>query len=111
MSTIKLSRRDFFQRAAVLGASATVGGILLSACRGGGGGSSSYTCTDTSGLEPGDIQMRTTTNYMDKTATPNQWCHNCTHWQPAGENECGGCAVLKGPIHAEGWCTLWVATA
>lgn len=32
----------------------------------------------------------------------SQSCANCSWFQPPG-----GCAVVKGPVSARGWCRLW----
>lgn len=104
MAKRPLSRRDFLERAALIGvASAGVG--LLGACTSGGGGA--LTCTDTTGLAPADVQMRETLQYVDASPEANKNCLNCQLYTPAAEGECGGCTVVKGPIHPLGYCTSW----
>lgn len=106
----KLSRRTFLERAALLGAAAIAGPALLTACNGGGGGEGEgggLTCTDTSGLTPQESQMRTTLNYVDASATEGQNCTNCALYTAGADGECGGCTLLQGPIHPEGWCSSW----
>jgi hypothetical protein len=110
MQNAKLNRRDFLQRAAVLGATAVAGSTFIAACnREGGGGGGGLSCMDTTGLTPADIATRTSMNYVDQTTNPEQPCRTCALYQPAAEGACGGCTLVKGPIHPEGWCTAWVA--
>ena len=111
----KLSRRAFLERAALLGAAAVAGPALLAACNSGGGGGEGggggLTCTDTTGLTDAEIQMRTSLNYVDASATDGQNCQNCSLYTAGAEGECGGCTLLKGPIHPEGWCSSWAAAS
>lgn len=111
----KLNRRDFLQRAAVLGAATVGGSAFLAACQSGGGesgggGGGGFACDDLSGLTDAEKATRAGVNYADQSTTEGQNCANCTHYTAAAAGECGGCAVVKGPIHPEGWCTLWVTT-
>lgn len=109
----KLNRREFIERAAVVGAA----GVVVFACnKGGGGGAAAggggggLTCTDVSGLAPADAQLRTTVAYVDQSPEAGKTCSNCSLFTaPAAEGECGGCTAVKGPIHPDGYCTLWVA--
>ncbi len=111
----KLNRRDFLQRAAVLGAATVGGSAFLAACQSGGGesggGGGGFACDDVSGLTDAEKATRQGVNYIDQTTTEGQMCSNCTHFTSAGATACGSCAVVKGPIHPDGWCTLWVAAA
>lgn len=111
MNTTKLNRRDFLQRAAVLGAAAVAGSALVSACKSGGGegGGGGLSCTNTAGLSAAEIQTRTQFNYVDQTPDASQPCTACALWLPAGEGECGGCTLVKGPINPNGWCSSFAA--
>ena len=31
------------------------------------------------------------------------------HYKAGGKNECGGCTLVKGPIHPQGYCNSWAA--
>lgn len=119
-----LNRRDFFKRAAILGALAAGGASVLAACdnkdagggaakapeaKAGAGAGDELNCMSTEGLEPAQISVRESLAYVDKTEKPDQDCTNCMHWKPEGDDECGGCAIVPGPIHPKGWCTGWVA--
>ena len=68
-------------------------------------------CTDTSGLTAEEAAVRTTLAYVDKSPDPSKPCSGCALYKPAGEGQCGGCQVMKGPIHPEGTCKSWVKKA
>ena len=133
MSEEKLNRRDFFRRAAVVGASVAGAGMLLSACekggdakgggkadksgadkkaKGGDKGGGELTCTDTSGLTDAEKKTRESLKYVDKSPKPDKNCLNCKlYTQPKEEGGCGGCTVVAGPIHPKGYCISWQAAA
>jgi hypothetical protein len=75
--------------------------IAVAGCKG------RVSCADTSGLAPADAKARSDQNYLDTTPDPNKACSSCSHWIASAEG-CGGCAVLKGPINANGTCNLFV---
>lgn len=66
-------------------------------------------CMHTDGLAPAQVTVRESLKYTDATDNPDQDCTNCAHWMPAENGACGGCRVVPGPIHPDGWCTIWVA--
>jgi hypothetical protein len=125
-----ITRRGFVQRLGVLGTLGLGGATLLSACGGGEEAPSSeaapqaaapaaapaaaqegdFSCTDVSGLTEQERQMREQLQYVDHSPAPDQHCTNCQLYIEAAEGEqCGGCQLLKGPIHPDGYCTSWVA--
>ncbi len=69
-------------------------------------------CNDLSGLTEREISMREQLEYIAQSEDPKQVCKNCRFWQPAqpGDN-CGGCQLIKGPIHPNAWCKSWMALA
>ena len=94
------NRRNFI-RLSVLG-----GAALAAGC--GGGGGSSLTCTDTTGLAPADTALRTSQQYSDASTHGADKCSACRFYTAAAEaSACGSCQVLRGPIHPDGWCTLF----
>ena len=117
-----MNRKDFLLS---LGALLAGGTAVLSGC--GGGGEQAETtaktateapkkvaaadpCTDVSGLTDAEKNMRTTLKYVAKSPEAEKNCVNCGLWvEPEAGAECGGCQVVKGPIHPEGYCTSWVA--
>lgn len=43
---------------------------------------------------------------------PDKICANCQLYVPAeSPDQCGGCQLIKGPIHPNGYCTSWVQKA
>ncbi|MFP4597044.1 MAG: high-potential iron-sulfur protein [Persicimonas sp.] len=129
MSDQKLNRRDFFKRAAVLGAVAAGAGTFLSACekpqngeqapadqqeqeQAAGGEAGDLNCEDTAGLDEAQIKTRESLNYTDESPEADQTCDNCQLYkEPEEAGTCGGCTTVPGPIHPKGWCTAWVAAS
>lgn len=109
------SRRRFLQQALQLGTAGLAGPLLFAACGDGGEGGGEETAElscEPEGLAPAAQEMRENVQYVDQTPNPGERCDNCLHWQPdMVEGGCGGCAVLQGQVHPEGWCSLWVAQA
>lgn len=103
MRTYKLSRRDSLKALVVLPASAA----LAAACQ--SGPAMPERCDDVSTLSDPEKMARNALQYTDRTPYPDKKCRDCTHYTvPAMETQCGGCKVVKGPIHPEGYCTSWV---
>ncbi len=68
-----------------------------------------FSCMDTSGLTEMEITQREAVNYVDMTPDPEKTCANCQlYTAPEAGMQCGGCTVVKGPIHPKGYCDLWV---
>jgi len=48
--------------------------------------------------------------YADKAPTPEKTCSRCSQWvAPPEPSSCGGCKLLKGPIHPDGSCKAFAA--
>lgn len=114
------SRRTFLQKLTALGTAGVLTPVVLSACGGGDGdgaqsgdasaGNGDFSCMDTTGLSDAEIQQREATNYVDETPIEDQYCANCQLYvEPEAGAQCGGCQVVPGPIHPDGYCDLWVA--
>jgi hypothetical protein len=112
----KISRKNFLKNIFFSGTILLGGSALLSAC---GGqkkepGSSAAKvndpCTDLSGLSQADLQTRTQFNYTGQTPDEDKFCSNCLHWRApkSGNNPCGTCELVKGPINPNGYCTQWM---
>jgi hypothetical protein len=100
----KLSRRDLLQHSAALGAFVVWAG---SACN---KGPAQFSCTDTTGLSAGDVQIRTSLGYIDTSTQPGKTCSGCQQFvAPAAAGTCGTCKILKGPVHPNGYCKSFVA--
>ncbi len=128
MSDNKLDRRQFLERAALLGAAAIGAGSLLSACdppeadngaaaddTATGDTVDDFSCNDSdalAGLSDDEIARREGHEYVDDSPEEGEYCHNCLHWEdPAAGENCGGCAMIPGPFHPEGWCNIWAPAA
>lgn len=94
-----VTRRHLF----LLGAS-TLALLTASGCKKGPPAS----CNDTTGLKPDEVAMRQSLEYVDKTPFPDKTCEKCLQWiAPASADQCGGCKVLKGPVHPAGYCKVF----
>jgi len=67
-----------------------------------------FSCTDETGLTDAERAVRRALQYVDRTPNPEQPCKVCTQWIEAPpRDDCGGCKVMKGPVHPEGWCKVF----
>jgi hypothetical protein len=65
-------------------------------------------CTDLAGLSDGDKTARSTLQYTDKSPQNDKRCDLCNYYQPNQDPAtCGGCQLVKGPIHPKGYCTAF----
>lgn len=102
----RISRRVFLARGAAFGAAA--GTFLTIGC----GGSEELTCTNVSSLSAGEQAARTGLAYVDTSPHGAQKnCLNCNFYTEAPAGQCGGCTLIKGPIHPQGYCNGWAAKA
>jgi len=104
-----------------MGAAVVAGGSFLAGCGGGDKGESGQQtasktteaadpCTHTTGLTEADLQMRKSLKYVAASTEEGKNCANCKFFQADQFGEkCGGCQLLKGPVHPEGNCTSWFA--
>jgi len=66
-------------------------------------------CNDVSTLTRDELATRTTFKYEAKATDATKPCDTCNFWEPAAEGDlCGGCTLVKGPIHPLGSCMSWV---
>jgi High potential iron-sulfur protein len=104
MRDAKLSRRHALT---VLGAVPVA--AALAAC---GKKSEPDSCSDVSALSDADKTGRTALQYVDKSTDAAKRCEVCSLYQPAPDAaQCGGCQVVKGPIHPKGYCNAFAAKA
>lgn len=98
-----IDRREALRRLVLLSAAAAAPAWL-------GCAKKELHCTRTEGLSAEDVAVRSATAaYVEETPDPTTKCSNCAQFVPAAPDACGGCKVVKGPIHPDGWCKLWVA--
>lgn len=96
MSAEGTSRRDFLHSGALLA-------LALVGCR-----SRGFDCNKSSGLSTSDVKARDDTQYVEPSPTPSTACDICQYWIDGNANSCGGCRLLRGPIHPKGTCRLFV---
>ncbi len=122
MKNQDISRRNFLLKmSAASGVSLGMAGILTG-CGGGGESETAdlepvaetpvvaeeVSCTDVSGLTESEASMRDALSYVDTSTEEGKTCANCALYTVAADGEnCGGCTLLKGPIHPEGYCISW----
>ena len=79
--------------------------VLLNGCS-----SKELLCDDVSGLNTADKQLRSAQNYVDKSTFGDEKnCANCQFFKTGGEDQCGTCTLIKGPINPGGNCDSWAA--
>jgi len=65
-------------------------------------------CNDISQLTPDERAIRTTFNYEPRAKDPTKLCVSCNFWVPDPQGGlCGGCTLIKGPIHPKASCRSW----
>ena len=65
-------------------------------------------CQDLAGVSDADKATRSALQYTDRSPEKDRRCTACTYWQaPKDVAECGGCQLIKGPIHPAGFCTAF----
>jgi len=98
-----LTRRSVLGRIAALPLFAAIPAGLAACNRG-------PKCDEAPGLSPEDAKVRNDVAvYVEKSPDITKYCKDCVQFVPAGKDACGGCKVVKGPIHPEGTCKLFVA--
>lgn len=97
----RLTRRDLFSRGGLFAAATLVG------CK-----EREFSCWDTGKLPEADVKARRAVEYLDRAPDATRRCDACQHWQPAEPDDaCGGCAVVRGPIHPLGTCRIFAKRA
>lgn len=70
-----------------------------------------FSCLEPDQLPEPDFKARQAVGYVERAADAARRCDACQHWQPAEDDSCGGCAVLRGPIHPLGTCRVFTQRA
>jgi hypothetical protein len=100
-----MNRRQFLHQALSAGAG-SLGLLVLANCT---KGPAELSCQDVSSLSEADRTMRTTLNYVDRSAEPGKACSGCAFYHKAPlPDRCGACTLVKGPINPAGYCTSYV---
>ena len=105
---MKISRRKFVEHTAYATAGTLCLGLIGCETAEATKPTETLSCNDTTGLTPEQIKGRENLQYVDVTPVPSKRCDNCNLWVAApAEGKCGGCKIMKGPIHPGGYCTAW----
>jgi len=100
--TTRIPRRDALRHLAVVSLSAFVPGTV--AC------SKRVSCMDVTGLSPEEVNQRNNVAaYVELAQDAAKKCSLCAQFVAGAANACGSCKVVKGPIHPDGGCKLFVA--
>lgn len=117
MGNKSYSRRKFIGKCLGISSLAAAGALTLASC-----GQSKQAdndehqtaggdpCDDLSGLSAAEKQQRKQFGYVKQSSVPGSHCGNCRLYLPPKSGEqCGGCLLFKGPVHAAGYCTQYEA--
>lgn len=67
-------------------------------------------CDDTSALPPEAKKSRVeVAGYVELSTDFMKRCDRCAQFVPGGEQQCGTCKIVEGPINPKGTCKLFVA--
>ena len=103
MNEARVSRRVTLQ----LLTAAPIVAAVLSAC---GSKDKPDSCNDVSSLSSSDKAVRDALKYSDTSPDPAKLCKGCLQYEASADPaQCGGCKVVKGPIHPDGYCSSWAA--
>lgn len=100
----RMGRREMLVRTMRSSILAGAAPTLFAACSGG-----ELTCTDTGGLAANDREARLAARYVDRAPDPARSCERCSFFQAGPASQCATCSVVRGPIHPDGTCQLWVS--
>lgn len=60
-------------------------------------------------LSAADRELRDKLHYTDHSPEPQKLCNGCQQYTHEGDRDCGGCKLMKGPIHPAGYCVAFSA--
>lgn len=113
-----IKRRKFIENTLRLGSGLVLAPILLQGCQSGSEKSAGKedadnslevtSCDDLSKTPEAEIKKREGFGYVEESPMPDKNCANCNLYLPPKEGQaCGGCALFKGPVFEEAYCTYW----
>ena len=113
----QIKRRTFLENAIRAGAAFAIFPVMIQSCKSEGKKSSETgadnsldvtSCDDLSKVPEAEIKKREGFAYVNESPMPDKHCKNCNLYLPPREGQaCGGCALFKGPVFEEGYCTYW----
>ena len=105
-----MNGREFTRRGLLSLIAAQAGGLVtvasLVGCK-----EREFTCLPDAKLPEAEFKARNAVEYVERAADATRRCDACQHWQPGADDGCGGCAVLRGPIHPLGTCRIFAQRA
>lgn len=97
MTRRRLGRRDAF----AVGAFGLFGFVGLAACK----HAKAFSCSGLVDLSVDEVEVRNRLAYTDRSPDAAKTCEGCQQFVAApSDGQCGGCKIMKGPIHPEGYC-------
>ena len=107
MPNHQVSPRTVSRRLLLLQGASLVGALGLVGCQKG-----PSSCNDVSKLTGDQQNTRTTLGYEDASHEPGKSCLKCSQYTEApSADQCGGCKVLPGPVHPNGYCRAFTPKA
>jgi hypothetical protein len=101
------SRRSALKVLGVFPILTSAAGFALVAC---GKKTEPDSCSDVNALSDAEKMARSALQYTDRSLQADKRCQLCNLYQPPSDpSQCGGCQIVKGPIHPKGYCTAFVA--
>jgi hypothetical protein len=101
------SRHPLSRRLVLLQGASLLGVLGAAACQKG-----PQSCTDVSKLTSDQKTTRTTLGYEDFSREAGKTCVKCSQYtEPPSADQCGGCKVLPGPVHPNGYCRVFTPKA
>ncbi len=101
------SPRPVSRRLLLLQGTSLLGVLGVVACQKG-----PQSCTDVSKLTEAEKSTRTTLGYEDFSREAGKTCMKCSQYtDPPAADQCGGCKVLPGPVHPNGYCRVFTPKA
>jgi hypothetical protein len=99
----ELGRRGFIGVVAGLAGTSVIGCKKSAAVE-------SLACTDVSTLAEPDRTAREAVGYADRCAETAKQCEACRYFVSASAG-CGGCKLVRGPVHPMGTCRVFAPRA
>ena len=115
----KNNRRGFLGSVLRYGAGVLFVPVLMQSCKSGGENTSGSEAADANALEvtscddlsktsEAEVKKRVGFGYVEESPMPEKHCKNCQLYLPPKEGQsCGGCALFKGPVFENAYCTYW----
>lgn len=102
MNEDTLTRRALMRRTIHLAVFASVP-LWVGGCK-----KKEFSCQDAGDLSEEDTRLRETLDYRDRSPHGEaKNCRNCAFFIDHGNQQCGRCTLVKGPIHPLGYCNSW----